>query len=640
MADATQGLSAAFRAPADGADARLDVIVTIAANTVPAGTHLRVYPRRFVEIDAISKEQPSFVRGDGGAGIAGGPGQATSVLLVNPFGLAGAAPLPSPAVLTVDVVATARNGQRRLHSAVDLTVSTTTQPFVDNIGDFGGTALLATPALTALMAAFGSTAVAPASIFGLPMTPPPSPPTGDIIDFVRAFANETTAPRQGPHLPTQGRFDTVFALGAAPAAGQPLAWQAVLSGARWTMESRSAQPELGDPGNPPGPDLHAAGVRVGGQLAYDLALHAIKRAQPIIPLGVDTPGWMVATGGDNWDDPAPDAAGTVSAVMLETIAPFCDSPELSFVPIPQPGDSVQDVIDALAAQLGISPAPTVNVPNEDRLRRQLQREIVTAKSGQRDALWSLRRALAQAREFVYIESPMFGQTARTPAGEDPLPHAVDLVEVLRSNLQANPRLKVMICVPRMPDFVESKANWVRAALAQRKQAIETLTTQDRQRVAAFHPIGFPGRSSVVRSTVVIVDDVYALVGTSHFRRRGMTFDGGCDIASIDRALNARGTSTSIARFRQELMANKLGVSVPAGPATSSALWTRLAEPEAAFDVLADLLATGGLGRCTPVFAGPTDNLVIPQSDEVSDPDGVDPDGTCLLALMLTVLLEA
>jgi hypothetical protein len=140
--------------------------------------------------------------------------------------------------------------------------------------------------------------------------------------------------------------------------------------------------------------------------------------------------------------------------------------------------------------------------------------------------------------------------------------------------------------------------------------------------------------------VVIVDDVYALVGTSHFRRRGMTFDGGCDIASIDRALNARGTSTSIARFRQELMANKLGVSVPAGPATSSALWTRLAEPEAAFDVLADLLATGGLGRCTPVFAGPTDNLVIPQSDEVSDPDGVDPDGTGLLALMLTVLLEA
>jgi hypothetical protein len=52
--DATQGLSAVFRAPGDGDDARLDVIVTIAAGVVPPGTHLRVYPRRFVEISAIS----------------------------------------------------------------------------------------------------------------------------------------------------------------------------------------------------------------------------------------------------------------------------------------------------------------------------------------------------------------------------------------------------------------------------------------------------------------------------------------------------------------------------------------------------------------------------------------------------------
>lgn len=635
-ADATQGLAANFRAPADATDARLDVIVTIAADVVPPGTHVRVFPRRFVEITAISGEQPSFVRGDGGAGIAQA-GQPTRVLLVNPFNLAAAAPLPAPAILAVDVVATARNGQRRLHSAVDLTINTTTQAFVDNIADFGGNALLNTPAFTALMSAFGATATAPASLFGLPPTATPGGSPGNIVDLVRSLANETTAPRQGPRLPTQGRFETVFALGTAPAAGQPLAWQAVLSGARWTMESRSAAPELGDPGNPPGPDLHAAGVRVGGQLAYDLALHAIKRTQPIIPMSAGTPGWMVMTGGDNWADPAPDAAGTVSGVMLETIAPFCDSPELSFVPVPQPTDTIQNLINGLASDLGVPP-PTINFANEDRLRRQLQREIVTAKNGQRDALWSLRRALGQARGFIYIESPIFGRTAR-PSGA-PLAHELDLVEVLRAGLQNNPRLKIAICVPKMPDFLESKSNWVRAALAQRKQAVETLTTQDRQRVAAFHPIGFPGRSSVIRSTVVIVDDVYALVGTSHFRRRGMTFDGGCDIASMDRSLNGRGTSTAIARFRQELMANKLGVPIPTGPMNSSALWTRLAEPDSAFDVLADLLAVGGLGRCSAVFAGPTDNLVIPQTDAISDPNGVDEDGSGLLALFGALLIEA
>jgi hypothetical protein len=175
-------------------------------------------------------------------------------------------------------------------------------------------------------------------------------------------------------------------------------------------------------------------------------------------------------------------------------------------------------------------------------------------------------------------------TAR-PAGP-PLPHEIDLVDRLRARMQANPRLKVMLCVPRMPDFVAAKANWVRAALAHRKQAIETLTAQDRKRVAAFHPIGFPGRPTAIRSTVVIVDDVWALVGTSHFRRRGMTFDGGVDVVSIDRAFGPRGTSVGIARFRQELLANRLGVTIPAGPGASSALWTRLAEPESTFDVLA------------------------------------------------------
>lgn len=637
-ADATQDLAAAFRAPGDATNARLDVIVTISADAVPAGTHLRVFPRRFVEIDAIG-EQPSFVRGDGGSSVAVA-GQSTPVLLINPYVLAPTAPLPTPALLEVDVVATGRDGRRRLHSAVRLTVSTTNQAWIDNSARFGGTAVLQAPAMAALMNAFGSTSIAPASLFDIPPTTPPSTGApGDIFDLVRRLAHETTSPREGPRLPTQGRFETVFALGVAPAAGQPLAWRAVLSGARWSPESRCAQPELADPGNPPGPDLHAAGVRVDGQIAYDLALHALKRAQAVLPMAPTALGWLVTTGGDKWGDPAPDTSGTVSAAMLETVAPFCDSPEFGLpgIPVPQPTDTIQGAADALADALGI-PHQTVNPANEARLRRALQREMVTAKKGQRDTLWALVRAIGQAREFVYIESPSFARTAR-PTGA-PLPHEIDLIESLRARMGANPRLKVMICVPRQPDFTNSKPSWVRAALAHRKQAIETLTTQDRQRVAAFHPIGFPGRPTAIRSSVVVVDDVWALVGTSHFRRRGMTFDGGCDVVSIDRALNGRGTSAGIARFRQELMANKLGIAIPSGPGNSSALWTRLAEPDGAFDVLADLLATGGLGRCSPVWAGPADTHVIPQSDAIADPDGVDPDGSGFLALFGSLLIEA
>lgn len=206
-------------------------------------------------------------------------------------------------------------------------------------------------------------------------------------------------------------------------------------------------------------------------------------------------------------------------------------------------------------------------------------------------------------------------------------------------MSANPRLKVMVCVPRYPDFAAAKANWVRKALAQRTEALTALIAQDPLRVAAFQPIGFLGRSAVIRSTVVIVDDVWAMVGTSHFRRRGMTFDGSLDVVSIDRSFNGRGTSGDIAHFRQELMANKLGIEILTGTGDTSALWTRLAEPEASFDVLASLLSAGGLGHCSPVWSGPTDNGVIAQEERIADPDGVDADCSNLLALFSALIIE-
>ena len=209
-------------------------------------------------------------------------------------------------------------------------------------------------------------------------------------------------------------------------------------------------------------------------------------------------------------------------------------------------------------------------------------------------------------------------------------------------LGANPRLRVMIAVPRDPDIDQSGTRYerfVRAALAQRKEAIDALTTAHRTRVAAFHPAGFPGRTAFIRSTTVVVDDVWALVGTSHLRRRGMTFDGACDVASVDRNLDDRGASRAIRAFRRQLMATRLGLPVPASPAGASAMWTRLATGEGAFDVLADLLSAGGLGDRLPVWAGPpTDTEVIPAPPELSDPDGVDPDGSGLFTLLLDQLI--
>jgi hypothetical protein len=615
--------TAAWRSSSSGP--KRDVIVSFPAGSLPVGTHVRVYPRTFKLLRGIGQD-PSFVRGDGGAAIMPASGDA-KLLLLNPFLLTPADAEPDPAQIAIDIVVVGRDGTRRLLSATQLDVGAP-QAFTDNLADFGGTTSATVAALLALP---GNTAIAPATAFGNPQVPAPpalpalpaAPTASDVLAWVRTLANETTAPRIGPHLPTQERFDTILALGSVATGQQVYAWDAVLTGARFGLESRCASPDLGDPGNPAGPDAHITGVRVGGQLAYDLAFHALKRCLPVVPLGGPA-GWIVQSAGDNWDVPSPDpdpppGQPFIAGAVLESVAPLVDSPELSFLPLPPAGASVSTLVGQVAAALG-APAPTITIANEARLLRELQGEIQTAKDGQRDAMWSIARAVAEAREYVFVESPMFGRTAR-PDSTHPESGLVDLVTLLATRMADNPRLKVIVCVPRYPDFPVEQENWFRAALKQRKEAVDLLVAADTNRVAAFHPIGFPGRTTVGRGTVVLVDDAYALVGTSHWRRRGMTFDGGCDLVSIDRRLNDVGSSTAIARFRQELLATRLGVPIPAGAANTSALWTRLAEPESAFDVVRDLLQNGGLGRCQPVWAGPSDTAVIPETDDKTDPNG-------------------
>ncbi|MEA5463632.1 hypothetical protein [Leptothoe sp. PORK10 BA2] len=511
--------------------------------------------------------------------------------------------------------------RRRLFSAVSVVIQDGGAPWTSTLDNFGGVALLNQSPFLNLFENLSTRAIAPSPLFGIPLTltvPADAGQSADLAQLARSLASETQ-PRQGPRFPTQARFETILALGTASASETPLDWKAVLTGARWTWESRCSRPELGNPGNPAGPDVHATGIRCDGRLAYDLASHALKRAQAIVPTAENSLGWIVTAGGRNWNEPPADTAGTVAAAMLETIAPATDTPELSFVRTPDAMDSLDTALTDVYTALGLNPnnvPVAIDVDNEEAIRFRVQQEIVNSKFGKRDALWTLRRALGQARELIYIESPMFAVTARSPASAD-----FNLVEVIRQQLAENPRLKVILCLPRMPDFDLARANWVRAALNYRQEAIATLTTEYRQRVAAFHPIGFPGRSAVIRSTTVVVDDVWCLVGTSHFRRRGMTFDGGVDVVSLDRSIH-EGYSERIAQFRRELMATKLGIDMATAPENASALWIRLHQLESAFDAIADLLRQGGLGRCTPIWAGPNDEWGIPAETDSADPDGV------------------
>lgn len=601
------GVTAAFTAGSD-------VVVTVAADAVPPGAHIRLYPQRFVTIAGIG-EEPSFVRGDGGAALAAA-GTPTQVLLPNPFGLTGDQPHPSPAQLTVDMVVAPRLGRRRLWAAVVVPVAA--GPATPPPGDFvGGNAVAALPLM------FES--VAPVPLFGVPTTVvPPGAAPGGVVGFVRALASETS-PRQGPRPPTMARFDTCIVTGVSSPPGAPLLWEAVVSGGRWAPETRSARHEDGNPGNPAGPDVHAPGLHVGGLLAYDVAQHAMRRAQPILPLPGGTPGWLVALDGDNFNPPIDtDTTLTGVGVLLETVAAITETPELSALTPPPPGTTVAGLLAPIAASLGL-PAPAITIANEARMQREVRREFLVARQGLRDALWSLRRAVHEARELIYIESPQFAHTGST-----------DLVAEIAASMAAHPELRVIVCTPRESDFAPAYRSWSRQHFRARTQAVGDLLAVDPERALAFHPVGFPGRPAFLRTTSVIVDDVYALTGATHWRRRGMTFDGSVAVASFDRQLDS-GYSRRVRAFRRALMAAKLRVQAPLPGTAPSAEWLRLARPASTFELLQNWLAVGGLGLVQPLWPGPADTTVLPATDDMADPDGSS--GASFIASLAALLAE-
>jgi hypothetical protein len=257
--------------------------------------------------------------------------------------------------------------------------------------------------------------------------------------------------------------------------------------------------------------------------------------------------------------------------------------------------------------------------------KEIRREFHVARFGQRDALYSLRRAVNEARDLVMVAGPAFGATAHSdePARPNGAPPAVDLVAELSARMAAQPSLRVLVAVPRHPDFSLAYGGWVRHTFAARNAALDELMGVDPERVIVFHPSGFPGRWPQIPTTSVVVDDVYALIGTSHWRRRGMTFDEGVDIVSMDRTIDGTGGSARVRAYRRGLLAalTHTRQPVPLTTGIPDADWVRLSTMAGCFDLVADLVHQGGLGRLVQLWRGPTDNSVIAQSNNVADPDG-------------------
>ena len=597
-----------------------DVVLTIAAGVIPAEAHVRVYPRLFV-IGPSLTTGPTLFRGDGASTIAPAATNPTVLLLHDPLNLGATARPTDTRTLHFDVLVVPRPAgtpsRARLFGGLNVRIDPSAAP---------PTIPSATNAMTAIPG--DHRAICSAPLLGLPPRPglPPLDPStwgsldlNGLIALLRQLGSESP-PREGPRFPTMARYDLIVALRAGTSSNP--SWNGLLTGGFLRGESRRAAYRLGNPGAPAGPEIHAVGIHVDGQLGYDLARAAIRRTTDLVSrlIEIDSVTWN--------EPPAPSSASasTMVGAVLQTIAPTCETPELSLYTASVSGlaglpndwngllQQITPSLGSLGNQLNAIPAPH----NADRLVKELKREIFVSQKGRRDAQWALRRAISEARELIYIEAPQFCATAHSSAA-----YAWDIIAASdRAYDRAKGVAASYLALPKQIAFGKQYGSWAKQGYVARNAAVASLQGVDSSRVVVFHPIGFPGRSLNIRSTVIIVDDVWCLLGTSVPRRRGFTFDEGADVVGFDRKLNG-GYSATIRDFRRNLMALHLGAEKPTAGTIPSATWVRLGQPASAFLAVKELLDQGGRGLVEPLWPGTPDPPDGPaaQSDDVADPEG-------------------
>jgi hypothetical protein len=590
-----------------------DVVVTWPAGALPGEAFVRAFPRVDPGPAIVPLALSEFSRrGDGASGIAIAA-TGLSILLIDPFRVRGG-PRPAEPTLIFDLLIVSRGpsgGKARLLGSVTADVGT------------GGTPP-PQPAVTNDFTAVPDDrkGICPAPVLGLP----PTAPASGTDPVLGAFGE--AAPRESPRLWTMARTDAMVTGhdGAAPGA-----WTAVLSPAIFDARTLRGDPRLGSPGVPAAPEEYAPGARITGALAQLVARAALRRTHHLsrrLPELNDA----------RWDPP-PVGAGGVTGAVLQSVAETVESPELRAALTASMASGLPGSWDQLIALIGPLLPPnlatlvgSVPAPNAgDRWVEEVRREAMAAHHGRRDAQWSLRWALAHARQLVYIETALLGATASGSGA-----HEVDLIALVASRLESQQELRVVLVLPKRMPFGPGYESFAQRLHLARNAAVAGLIAKGGRRVVAYHPIGFPGRPEQLRGMLAVVDDVWVLTGTSTLSRRGLTFDGGVDLAFVGHEL-VDGTCRTVRDIRRDAMARQLGLRPPTSGSgeTADPRWARLADQRSAFELLRETLDNGGEGEIEALWPG-LPEAELPAIDvQLADPEGRD--SPTLLAAFATVL---
>jgi hypothetical protein len=606
---------------------------------LPLGAAVRVYNRVFLEGANIE-------RGDGGGATAATEltpvagrtfnGEAL-IILKDPLGIMrpdGTFVVPVDPILICDIMIVCRNTTRkRLFGALTFNVGVSVAapaPPADNI-----------------LAGIPSKGISSAGILGLNNGATPSidlTSFNNILNSILSLGGEAQ-PRDSSRLPTMMRKELLAA--AQKSAG----WQALISAGAVNSNMHNAAQENGCPGGPGGKENCTTGIFTeNARLSYDLARNTFRRTnsfyERIIQLADGSWNEPPANPALGETDASTSSTGTFAGAVLQNISPFCETPELALLKsvVESNIDSIPDTFDDLAdlatgwindfntsgltgllqtaanrmvselvTQLNnLKDNDTLNESVKERLYNELKRELSSSCYGRRDSQWAIEQAFRQARKFIYIETPGISFTEGTHEN-----YSLNLWNILQSQLDLKPGLKVILCVPKKPEYTNHYDQWIRSEVKERYQLVQSLPEKQ---VICFHPVGFPGRPNFIENNIIIIDDLWALIGSSAMRRRGLTFDGSTDMVLTDFD-TVNGSAVSIRQFRKILFSQRLGIT---GNATDSTMNVLIEDPLQTFRLIREMLVAGGLGKIERLWNGRTEGITFtePTIDRLAaNPEG-------------------
>jgi hypothetical protein len=348
----------------------------------------------------------------------------------------------------------------------------------------------------------------------------------------------------GAPLPSQERLEFVALRNAGSAAGAVNI--AVVGSAPALAVWHELPPmQAGNPTAPAGKEVHGAGVQITGGAITDVADFMRDRLFPATDDLINDAGSnTLPTQVVNVNAPAQWAA------VLKTVARGVEGEPLIYEELDLGDRSMFDAYDAIAAAIPNLP-PIGSIGNVNAAMRAVCRRILNALSRQ-ETLFALDAATRRAERLIYIETPAIDGEAIDADGVN-----LAWLDTLIDRLEARAGLHVALCVPReLLPGTPPPLSWVRNDRWQ--QVLPRLIEAGGERVAVFSPGAGPFSHVRMASTVVVIDDVWALVGNTHLSRRGLSFDSSLAVAVFDEA-NLFGRGTAISAFRVQLAADRLGV---------------------------------------------------------------------------------